>query len=130
VRIRHFKYSKASGLHASPSSRAFGSLFSGNTAGQNVAIGRASHLANVASGRSSFSANHVGVFRGFVSAYSQNEVNGTKQRFWILSQPQQCALFVLRMLVIGAPPNWVAPAYPNGTLKAHAHRPVHYVTRT
>ena len=37
--------------------------------------------ANIASGRSSFNANQVGVFFGLVSAYSQNEVNGTTQRF-------------------------------------------------
>jgi hypothetical protein len=36
--------------------------------------------ANTASGRLSSNANHVGIFLGFVSAYSQNEVHGTTQR--------------------------------------------------
>jgi hypothetical protein len=55
-------------------------------------------------GRSSPRANHFGVLRGFVSAYSQNEVAGTMQRFCVPSQPRQCGLPTLRILVIGAPP--------------------------
>jgi len=41
------------------------------------------------SGRSSLTANHFGVLRGFVSAYSQNDVAGTMQRFCLPSQPRQ-----------------------------------------
>src|ERR1700722_16505370 len=51
------------------------------------------------SGRSSLSANHVGVLRGFVSAYSQKLVAGTRQRLPAESQPRQCGLETLRMLV-------------------------------
>ena len=36
--------------------------------------------ANANSGRSASSAKHFGVLRGFVSAYSQNDVAGTTQR--------------------------------------------------
>jgi hypothetical protein len=36
--------------------------------------------ANANNGRSSLKANHFGVLRGFVSAYSQNDVAGTMQR--------------------------------------------------
>jgi hypothetical protein len=61
--------------------------------------------AKTASERLSSSANHVGVFFGFVSAHSQNNVNGTTQRFAGVSQPRQCGLFVLRIFMIGAPPN-------------------------
>jgi hypothetical protein len=60
--------------------------------------------AKAKSGRSSFSANHVGVLRGFVSAYSQNEVAGTTQRFRLPSHPRQCGLLTLRMFVTGWPP--------------------------
>src|ERR1700733_3359323 len=56
-------------------------------------------------GRSSFNANHFGVLRGFVSAYSQKEVAGTMQRLFLPSQPRQCGLPTLRMFVISAPPN-------------------------
>ena len=38
--------------------------------------------AKASSGRLSSPANHVGVLRGFVSAYSQKLVNGTRQRFF------------------------------------------------
>ena len=51
------------------------------------------------------SANQVGVLRGLVSAYSQNEVKGTIQRCSGLSQARQWGLFTFRMLVIGAPPS-------------------------
>jgi hypothetical protein len=37
--------------------------------------------AKTASGQDSAKANHVGVFFGLVSAYSQNDVHGTTQRF-------------------------------------------------
>jgi len=60
--------------------------------------------ANTARGRLSSSANHVGVLRGLVSAHSQKDVNGTTQRLSGSSQARQCALFTLRMFVIGAPP--------------------------
>src|ERR1700690_3753901 len=40
------------------------------------------------SGRSSPSANHVGVLRGFVSAYSQNDVAGTSHGSLAESQPR------------------------------------------
>src|SRR5208283_4616627 len=46
--------------------------------------------AKAKSGRSSLSANHIGVLRGFVSAYSQNDVAGTRQRFRLPSHPRQC----------------------------------------
>jgi hypothetical protein len=54
----------------------------------------------------------VGVLRGFVSAYSQKDVNGTTQRCSVLSQARQCGLAVLRMFVIGAPPNCGGPGMP------------------
>src|SRR5665213_15700 len=68
--------------------------------------------ATSANGRSLPNANHVGVFLGLVSAYSQNEVHGTTQRFSGLSQRRQCGLLVLRMFVIGAPPNAGGPGMP------------------
>jgi hypothetical protein len=43
--------------------------------------------------------------RGFVSAYSQKDVNGTITRHAGPSQRRQCGLLVLRMLVTCAPPN-------------------------
>jgi adenylate cyclase len=49
------------------------------------------------SGRSSLSADQIGVLRGFVSAYSQNEVAGATQRFRALSHPRQCGLDTLRI---------------------------------
>ena len=49
-------------------------------------------------------ANQVGVLRGLVSAYSQNEVAGTRQWFRWPSHPRQCGLLTLRMSVAGAPP--------------------------
>ncbi len=58
------------------------------------------------SGRSSSSANQVGVFFGLVSAYSQNEFTGTRQRFAGPSRRRQCGLFVLRMLITGAAELW------------------------
>src|SRR4030088_383274 len=56
-----------------------------------------------ASGRLSSSANQVGVFLGFVSAYSQNEVHGTMHRSSGLSHRRQCGDAVLRMFVTGGP---------------------------
>jgi hypothetical protein len=58
-----------------------------------------------ASGRSPSSANHFGVLRGLVSAYSQKELNGATQRCSTLNQARQCGLPVLRMFVIAAPLN-------------------------
>ena len=52
------------------------------------------------------------VGRGFVSAYSQNEVAGTMQRLRLPSHPRQCGSPMLRMLVIGAPPNCGGPRIP------------------
>jgi hypothetical protein len=63
-------------------------------------------------GLSSPGANQMGVSRGFVSAYSQNDVAGTRQRFPLPSHPRQCGLLTLRMLVTGAPPTEAAPACP------------------
>ncbi|GJD67061.1 hypothetical protein MPEAHAMD_7265 [Methylobacterium frigidaeris] len=45
--------------------------------------------AKAKSGRLSSRANHTGVLRGFVSAYSLNEVTGTRQRCTGLSQGRQ-----------------------------------------
>ncbi len=42
---------------------------------------------------------------GLVSAHSQNDVTGTRQRVAGPSQRRQCGPFVLRMFVSGAPPN-------------------------
>ena len=67
--------------------------------------------AKAKSGRLSSSANHVGVFRGFVSAHSQKELTGTKHRLSGTSQLRQCGLFVLRMLVTVAPPNFGGPRH-------------------
>src|SRR5271166_4086345 len=58
--------------------------------------------AKAKSGLSSARANQVGVLRGFVSAYSQNDVAGTTQRLPLPSQRRQFGLLTLRMLVIGA----------------------------
>ena len=63
-------------------------------------------------GRASSSANQVGVFLGFVSAYWLKDVTVTKQREAGPSQRRQCGLIVLRMLVMGAPPNYVGPGMP------------------
>src|ERR1700722_6742812 len=64
------------------------------------------------SGRSSLTANQVGVLRGVVGAYSQNDVAGTRHRFLAESQPRQCGLATLRMLVTGWPPNCGGPRMP------------------
>src|SRR5579863_2344131 len=53
------------------------------------------------SGLSSLRANHFGVLRGFVSAYSQNEVAGTMQRLACPSHRRQCGLATFRMFVTG-----------------------------
>jgi hypothetical protein len=63
-------------------------------------------------GRSSLRANHVGVLRGFVSAYSQKLVAVTRQRFLAPSQPRQCGLDTLRMFVTGLPPYCGGPGMP------------------
>jgi hypothetical protein len=57
--------------------------------------------AKAKSGLSSLNANHIGVLRGFVSAYWQNDVAGTTQRRFLPSQPRQCGLFKFRMFVTG-----------------------------
>src|SRR3954451_8785460 len=56
--------------------------------------------ANATSGRLSSRANHFGVFFGLVSAYSQNDVNGTRQRLSGASHLRQCGELVLRMFVV------------------------------
>ncbi len=68
--------------------------------------------AKAKSGRSSPSANQIGVLRGLVSAYSQKDVAGTRQRLPFPSQRRQCALLTLRMFVIGAPTNCGGPGMP------------------
>jgi hypothetical protein len=52
------------------------------------------------SGRVSSIANHLGVFFGLVSAYSQNDDIGTKHRFSGPSPRRQCCDLVLRILVV------------------------------
>jgi len=55
----------------------------------------------------------VGLLHGcFPSAYSQNAVAGTMQRFFSDSQPRQCGLEMLRMFVTGRPPYWTGPGIP------------------
>jgi hypothetical protein len=54
----------------------------------------------------------MGVLRGLVSAYSQNEVAGTKQRFRLPGQSRQYRLETLRMFVTGAPPYRGGPGIP------------------
>src|SRR3954451_6583568 len=56
--------------------------------------------ANATSGRLSSRANHFGVFFGLVSAYSQNDVNGTRQRLSGASHLRQCGELVLRIFVV------------------------------
>src|SRR5256714_14333971 len=56
--------------------------------------------ANATSGRVSSRANHFGVFFGLVSAYSQKDVNGTRQRLSGASHLRQCGELVLRMFVV------------------------------
>lgn len=68
--------------------------------------------AKAKSGRSSLSANQIGVLRGLVSAYSQKHVAGTTQQLSFPSQRRQCGLLTLRMFVIGAPPNCGGPGIP------------------
>jgi hypothetical protein len=60
--------------------------------------------AKAKSGLSSARANQIGVLRGLVSSYSQNDVAGTMQRYFCPSQPRQCALEMLRIFVTGWPP--------------------------
>src|SRR5579862_2888369 len=78
--------------------------------------------AKTASGRSSPSANQVGVLRGLVSAYSQKDVKGTKQRLAGFNQARQCELLTLRMLVIGAPPKAGGPGMPQRAM-ANSRKP-------
>jgi hypothetical protein len=84
--------------------------------------------AKAQSGRLSSSANHVAVFLGFVSAYSQNDVEGTRHRLSGFSQRRQCGLVVFLMLVIGAQPKLRrprhAPAHP-GQLTLTVGRSAH-----
>src|SRR5215212_10121079 len=56
--------------------------------------------ANATKGLVSSRANHFGVFFGLVSAYSQNDVNGTRQRLSGASHLRQCGDLVLRMFVV------------------------------
>src|ERR1700684_4689853 len=68
--------------------------------------------ANANRGLSSAMANHVGILRGFPSAYSQNAVAGTTQRFFGDSHPRQCGLETLRIFVTGRPPDCAGPGLP------------------
>jgi hypothetical protein len=65
--------------------------------------------AKAKSGRLSSSPNQIGVFFGFASAFSQNALTGTRQRFNEPSQRRQWGLDVLRIFVIGALPNCGGP---------------------
>src|SRR3954466_3932887 len=56
--------------------------------------------AKAKSGRASSIANHLGVFFGLVSAYSQKDVNGTRHRLSGASHRRQCGDLVLRILVV------------------------------
>jgi hypothetical protein len=56
--------------------------------------------ANATSGRLSSMANHFGVLRDLVSAYSQNDDMGTKHLDAGLSHRRQCGDLVLRMLAV------------------------------
>jgi hypothetical protein len=64
--------------------------------------------------RSSRRTNHIGVFLGFVCAYSQNDVAGTMHRLLGASQPRRCGLEAFRMFVAGAPPYCGGPGMPSG----------------
>src|SRR2546423_10513206 len=55
---------------------------------------------NATSGRVSSIANHFGVFFGLMSAYSQKDVNGTRQRLSGASHLRQCGELVLRIFVV------------------------------
>src|SRR4051795_5264795 len=56
--------------------------------------------ANATSGLVSSRANHFGVFFGLVSAYSHNDVNGTRQRLSRASHLRQCGELVFRIFVV------------------------------
>jgi hypothetical protein len=49
---------------------------------------------------------------GFRGSYSQNDVAGTRQRFFAESQPRECGLATLRIFVTGWPPNCGGPGMP------------------
>jgi hypothetical protein len=57
--------------------------------------------ANAARGRSSFSANQTGIFRGLVSRYSEKEVRGIRARYCGLSQARQNGDETFRTFVTG-----------------------------
>ena len=65
------------------------------------------------SGLSSLSANQIGVLRGFVSSYSQNDVAGTMHRLPLPSHRRQCGLFTFRMFVTGGRRTAAARAFPS-----------------
>ena len=54
------------------------------------------------------------------SPYSQNDVAGTRQRFLAESQPRQCGLETLQMLVTGWPPNCSGPGMPQRAMNQFA----------
>src|SRR5436190_6140389 len=56
--------------------------------------------ANATSDRVPSRANHFGVFFGLVSAYSQKDVSGTRQRLSGASHLRQCGELVLRIFVV------------------------------
>ncbi len=64
------------------------------------------------SGRSSLSANQIGVLRGVVSASSQNEVAGTSQRFRRQAIRASAGSTRCGCLVTGCPPYWRGPGMP------------------
>jgi hypothetical protein len=64
----------------------------------------------------------VGFVRGFVSAYSQNEVAGTTQRFRLPSHPRHCGLLTLRMFVSGWPPYLSRSRHPPARHDLHQYR--------
>jgi hypothetical protein len=65
------------------------------------------------SGLSSDRANHVGVWRGFVSAYSQKELAGAAHREPLPNHRRRCGLETLRMFVTDDPPNCSGPGMPH-----------------
>jgi hypothetical protein len=64
-----------------------------NVAGPRTPRQRVDRPANVNSGLSSARTNQIGVLRGFVPAYSQNDLAGSRQRFCRPSHPRQWGPF-------------------------------------
>ena len=68
-------------------------------------------LDNLVSNAIKYGGNKPIFLRGFVSAYSQNDLAGTRRRFRLPSHPRQCGLLTLRV-VTGAPPYCRGPGMP------------------